>query len=252
MTLRVYVAAHKPYAMPDDDVYEALHVGHLNARVETGFTPDDTGENISERNASYCELTGLYWFWKNTDHDAYGLVHYRRYFAGSGWRGIATGAEMAAWLESADVIVPRRRNYVIETVRSQYSRAHHGSDLQAARAAVGALSPEYVPAFDRVMNRRTLSLFNMFLMRRELLNEYAAWLFPVLERAGERIDLSSYGPQQLRVFGYLGERLFNVWLEHNSERLAIRHRRVRALEGENYVKKAWGLIKRRFGRGRVH
>ncbi|WP_158231516.1 DUF4422 domain-containing protein [Microbacterium sediminis] len=252
MSLRVFVAAHKPYDMPDDGVYEPIHVGHANATVKTGFTADDTGDNISARNASYCELTGLYWFWRNTNHDAYGLAHYRRYFAGSGWRGVATGEEMRDWLNAADVIVPRRRNYVIETVRSQYTRAHHGSDLDAARTAIAELSPDYLLAFDRVMARRTLSLYNMFLMRRELLDDYAKWVFTILERASRDIDVSSYGPQQKRVFGYLGERLFNVWLEKNADRLKVQRRRIVALEGENLVKKAWGLINRRFGRGRAH
>ncbi|MER7796508.1 DUF4422 domain-containing protein [Microbacterium sp. NPDC096154] len=252
MSIAVFVAAHKPYKMPDDPLYVPLHVGHATARQETGFTGDDTGDNISDRNDTYCELTGLYWFWKNTRHDVYGLAHYRRHFAGRGPGGIATRAEVEEWLRSADVIVPRRRNYVIETVRSHYSRAHHASDLDACRAALAQLHPDYVPAFDRVMGRTSLSLYNMFIMRRELLDEYAAWLFPVLAYVEERTDLSDYGPQQARVFGYLGERLFNVWLEKHAPSLRIAYRRVIALEGENYLKKAWGVLQRRVGRGRAH
>ena len=82
MNIRIIVAAHKPYQMPKDDIYLPLHVGHAG-KPDIGFQGDDTGENISTKNANYCELTGLYWAWKNLDADYIGLAHYRRYFAGN-------------------------------------------------------------------------------------------------------------------------------------------------------------------------
>ena len=73
--------------MPNDDMYIPLHVGAEGKKdkqgnpLDLGYQKDNTGENISELNASYCELTGLYWAWKNLDADFIGLSHYRRHFS---------------------------------------------------------------------------------------------------------------------------------------------------------------------------
>lgn len=248
MDLKVFVAAHKDYAFPSDPTYQPIHVGRLNAASSLPFAGDDTGDHISELNKTYCELTGLYWAWRNTTHEAYGLVHYRRYFAGS--NGVATGSEMQQMLSGADVVVARRRFYVVETVRQQYSHAHHESDLDAARAAVGVLDAGALNAFDSVMNARGLSLYNMFLMRQPLLNDYGSWLFPILELAAKDIPLESYGPQQRRVVGYLGERLFNVWLARNTALRLDRHH-VHNTEGEPKFQKGVAMLKRKLGHGRA-
>jgi hypothetical protein len=86
VNIKVIVATHKPYRMPDDPMYLPLHVGK-NGGEGFGIQGDDTGDNISHKNASYCELTGLYWAWKNLDADAIGLVHYRRHFTTRGLLG---------------------------------------------------------------------------------------------------------------------------------------------------------------------
>lgn len=244
------VAAHKRADMPSDPLYLPVHVGHALARAELGYQPDDAGENISELNASYCELTGLYWAWKNLDADAVGLSHYRRYFAGSArgprGRGILSRDEARDLLAHADVVVGKPRNYYVETIDSHYRNAHHGSDLDALRAVIAEDSPAYLDAFDQVMNGRKLSLYNMFLMRREHLDEYCDWLFRTLSAVEGRIDdhadRSSY---QQRTYGYLGERLLNVWVHAHRDSLRIRTRRIVNTDGEPKIRKGVDLIKRK-------
>ena len=82
MDIKVIVAAHKPYRMPQDSMYLPLHVGRALTDQDLGWQGDNTGDNISLKNPYYCELTGLYWAWKNLKADAIGLVHYRRFFRG--------------------------------------------------------------------------------------------------------------------------------------------------------------------------
>ena len=79
MSIKVIVATHKKYIMPADEMYIPVHVGR-EGKDDLGYTPDNTGDNISNKNAYYCELTGLYWAWKNLQADYVGLAHYRRHF----------------------------------------------------------------------------------------------------------------------------------------------------------------------------
>jgi len=245
----VFIAAHKDYSFPSDPVYQPIHVGRATAKAALPFPGDDSGESISARNDTYCELTGLYWIWKNSDHDAYGLVHYRRYFAGAEDHP-ATGADLEYLLDRCDVVVPKRRHYVVQTVRQQYAGAHHRNDLEVTREAVVAVDTVYAKAFDRVLSARSLSLYNMFLMRRALLDEYCDWLFQVLDIAGSRIPLNSYGPGQRRVLGYLGERLLNVWLAAHPN-LSVLHQPVHETEKRSLLRAGSGMLGRMVGVGRV-
>ena len=81
LDIKIIVAVHKEYWMPLDSVYLPLFVGAIG-KNDIHYQRDDEGENISYKNPFYCELTGLYWAWKNMEDDYIGLVHYRRYFAG--------------------------------------------------------------------------------------------------------------------------------------------------------------------------
>ena len=77
---KIIVATHKQFTMPEDaELYLPIHVGS-EGKEKLGYQCDNEGDNISNLNPYYCELTGLYWAWKNLDCDYLGLVHYRRYF----------------------------------------------------------------------------------------------------------------------------------------------------------------------------
>ena len=68
--VKIVVATHKKYAMPNDEMYLPLHVGAtLHPDIDLGYQKDNVGENISQKNDSYSELTGLYWAWKDLDAD---------------------------------------------------------------------------------------------------------------------------------------------------------------------------------------
>ncbi len=243
----IVVAAHKEYRMPADPLYLPVQAGRaLHAPLP--YTGDDSGENISGKNPNYCELTCLYWAWKNLDAEAVGLCHYRRYFAGrpfgERWSRILTAAQAERLLEKAPAVLPRKRNYYIETGYSQYAHAHHVEDLIITRAILEEKWPEYVPAFDRTLSRTTGHRFNMLLMRRELLDRYCSWLFAVLAELESRLDISAYSDNDKRVFGFVGERLLDVWVE--MEKIPYCECPVIHMESQHWMKKGTAFLKRKF------
>ena len=251
MNLRILVAAHKPYWMPDDPVYLPIYVGKaLHPARDLGWQGDDTGDNISAKNANYCELTALYWAWKNLDADAVGLVHYRRYFTrreahgtAAKRRAILTGADWQRLLAAAPIIVPDKRRYYIETNESHYRHAHHAAGLDALRAVLAARHPSAAAAYETVLHRTWAHMFNMFVMRRDLYDAYCAWLFEVLADVEARIDLRGYSPYEARVFGFLSELLLDVWLEATGH--AYAEQNVSFLEPQNWLKKGANFLWRK-------
>ena len=120
--VKIIIATHKEYDMPSDNMYIPVQVG-AEGKKDIGYQRDNTGYNISYKNAMYCELTGLYWAWRNLDADYIGLVHYRRHFKGKNkshnvMDNVISYKEVSELLDKSDIIVTKKRNYMIETLYS--------------------------------------------------------------------------------------------------------------------------------------
>lgn len=248
----IYVAMHKPYRAAEHAMYVPLQVGAAG-KEPFAAARDDEGKNISSKNQSFCELTGLYWMRYNTAEDVVGLVHYRRYFAGKGtwgkpkWDRILQEEELSSLMQNAEIILPCKRHYWIETTFSHYAHAHHEKDLHTMREIIKEKSSDDLHAFDAVMNRRSGHRFNMFIMKREAFHEYCDWLFPLLFELEKRIDISAYDAYNKRVFGFIGERLLDVWLMNQKYRCT--ELKVLELEKPNWFVKGGRFLMRKL-RGR--
>ena len=248
MNIKIIVASHKPYQMPGENCYLPVQVGK-EGKKDIGFRGDDTGDNISWKNPSYCELTGLYWAWKNLDADYLGLAQYRRHFSAKPWlvrvwKGkqncILTDKEVHRILKKTDIILPRKRYYLIESVYSHYCHTHYPEPLDQTRRIMEKEYPEMMPAFNRVMNKKSAHMFNMYIMKRELSDEYCEFLFQVLGELEECIDISSYDPFQGRVYGRISELLLNVWILYKGysyKELPLMH-----MEHENWFAKGYKML----------
>ena len=220
-TYRIIVATHKQFQMPEDkDLYIPIQVGS-EGKEDLGYQPDNQGVHISHLNPYYCELTGLYWAWKNLECDYLGLVHYRRYFTSKrhSYREaismddiILSKSEVKNLLSKYDVVVPKKRKYYIETLYSHYAHTHDANHLDVTRQIVSELRPDYIVAFDQVMKQRSGYMFNMFIMSKENVAAYCEWLFPIIDELYRRLDITDYSAFDARLFGRISERLFNVWL----------------------------------------
>lgn len=251
MDVKIVVATHKTYRMPEDKIYIPLHVGHAG-KEDIGYIGDDTGDNISEKNSNYNELTGIYWAWKNLDADYIGLVHYRRYFAkdkrvksADPYNMIASGEDIECALRECDVILPRKRFYYIETIYSHYIHSPFviPQDLECLKQTIRELTPEYSDALERMLNRRWAHMFNMFIMERELFNRYCEWLFLVMDAVDKKIDMRGRKPIEARY--YISEFLMDTWIETN--KVDYKELGVCFLENENGINKYWTALKRALG-----
>ena len=220
-SIGIIVASHIECSMPNDPLYIPVMAGSaLRESVPEGYLRDDSGENISMRNREYCELTALYWAWKHLDMDVIGLCQYRRFFASLNSRKHLLNSDEAIHLLSYyDAVLPVARDYMVETNYLQYIHSHHAEDLASTRRIIAERHPEYLSAYDRRMAMTKGHRFNMFIMKKPLLDEYCSWLFDILFELEKSLDISDYSDYDRRVFGFVAERLIDVWIDKNDIRI---------------------------------
>lgn len=201
--------------MPHDGLYLPVHAGAANTEAIEGFQPDNEGENISAFNPYYCELTALYWAWRNLgpNCDALGLAHYRRHFKGAGERGTLTAAEAEELLAQAPLVLPNKRHYVIETLASHFVHTSNAHDLEVMRGVLKERAPAYAATYEKVLARRSGHMFNIFIARRDVADAYCSWLFPVLSEVDARLGHDFPNAWAARAVGRLAEQLLDVWVE---------------------------------------
>lgn len=229
--IKLFVCCHQPTEVPKHPLLVPIQVGAALANSHfPGFLYDDTGDNISAKNRSYCELTAQYWAWKNVDADYYGFFHYRRYLypdKKAKWPyRIERKPELSLLnkldyenfselIQGYDMILPMGENMYIP-VREHYAKAkfHHKGDLDLIEQIVRMFSPEYADAMEKYLSGTICYFGNIFIMKRHIFYDYCTWIFHVLEEFDFRSDTTHYNSQERRVDGYLSERLFGVWLSN--------------------------------------
>lgn len=178
---------------------------------------DHTGDHISGKNGQYCELTALYWIWKNDGSEYAGLSHYRRHFE--------LDTEMLQRLAISDIDVVLTVPILnVPSVREVYRHDHVERDWDVMLEAIRMLAAEYLPAAIELQNGTFYYGYNMLIARKQILNDYCAWLFPILgyceEYCGEKEDA-----YQKRYIGFLAERLLSVYFLHHESDYKIVHAR---------------------------
>ena len=260
-SVKIIIATHKKYEMPKDDMFLPLHVGaegkvdENNRPLDLGYQKDNTGENISELNASYCELTGLYWAWKNLDEDFIGLSHYRRHFcikkSKRDFENVLSYKEIEPYLDSIRVFVPQKRKYYIESLYSHYAHTHYAEHLDVVREIIQKDYPSYLKSFDKIVKQTSGYMFNMMIMQRDLLDDYCTWLFDILFKAGEKINVGNENAFQGRFYGRISEIIFNVWLDEQIQSGKLKINEIKEIpcihmEKINWLKKGTAFLNAKF------
>lgn len=210
-----YIITHKRFKkFTDLSNYKIILVGAYRGH-QFGDLFDDIGDNISKKNGSYCELTGIYWLWKHCQDEYIGIVHYRRYFTYKFLGKPITDAEIKRKLNKYDIILPFKVTFK-KTIREQYcDGSGFEKDLVKLKNIISKLYPDYVEDFDNVFNGHDLYNFNMMITRRETFDSYCKWLFNILTVLETQVDTTDYNDYQKRIFGFLAERLETIWIKHH-------------------------------------
>jgi len=263
--IKVVIATHKNYDMPKDNMYMPVHVGAEGKTdkdgnpLDLGYTKDNTGENISLKNPAFCELTALYWAWKNLGYEYIGLAHYRRHFSlkkvsKKPFDNVLKLNELLPLTKKYSVFVPKKRKYYIETLYSHYAHTHYAEHLDVTKQIISEKCPEYLESCESVYNRTYGHMFNMMIMRKDLFDSYCQWLFDILFELENRISdkVKDYDSFQARLYGRVSEIIFNVWLDYKIKSGKIKESEIKEIpciytEKIDMVRKVKSFISAKFG-----
>ena len=241
----IYIATHKKFNVPNLNGYCALQVG-AEGKEKYGYLRDNIGNHISGKNANYCELTGLYWIWKNTDDSYNGLVHYRRYFGRNNLSNkisdICSYEYLLNCLKSVDIVLPYVEYFKQNAKEEILLHCCTEEIFDKLRQIIETKYPDYIETYDRYFNENKASLFNMLFCKREIFDAYCEWLFSILFVLEKQVDLAKLNTYQQRLYGFLSERLLNVWVIKN--KLVVKHLPV--IHMELPVFDRIRLVRRRF------
>ena len=241
----IYIATHKKFNVPNLNGYCALQVG-AEGKEKYGYLRDNIGNHISGKNANYCELTGLYWIWKNTDDSYKGLVHYRRYFGRNNLSNkisdICSYEYLLNCLKSVDIVLPYVEYFKQNAKEEILLHCCTEEIFDKLRQIIETKYPDYIETYDRYFNENKASLFNLLFCKREIFDAYCEWLFSILFVLEKQVDLAKLNTYQQRLYGFLSERLLNVWVIKN--KLVVKHLPV--IHMELPVFDRIRLVRRRF------
>jgi lipopolysaccharide biosynthesis glycosyltransferase len=249
-SIKIYTCHHKPSAFLDSSLIQPIHVGKANNPNEIGCPGDETGDNISFKNPFYCELTAHYWVWKNAQPADYvGFMHYRRHFNFSkdqqvpedNWGVVnyeridasyhdkfgLNDKDISLCLADVDILLPKKWDVSAAGSKNNYhhykvSNYLHIEDYDAALEILADIYPEYRSAADKFNNATDGYYTNMFVMRKDIFNDYSKWLFTILERLEDKLRFKNYNSQEKRVVGHISERLLNIYIAYQIEQHAFK------------------------------
>ena len=257
------VAFHKKFFSYKDDVIVPIHVGSKGSRENLEYLKDSSGDNISEKNKNFCELTGIYWMWKNVDASFYGMMHYRRYLSLENELGYKLkrilyifsrlfylkpiinlldmrelfqikisdeklmeqkikrmSKNITSEMQEYDVILPKKEIFN-KSVYLQYKKAHIVEHLDKLLEIIKEDHEEIYPYYKkRIKKGNKIYPLNVFIMKKEYFFEYSQFIFDVLFKLEKKIKIPS-DTYQMRVFGFLSERMMLPFIEYLKDKKNI-------------------------------
>ena len=282
-TVKILISYHKPAVLLKDEVLMPIHVGRALATESSkdgsmseedykwmleNMIGDDTGDNISDKNREYCELTGIYWAWKNYDKlgNLYyiGFMHYRRLLVfneyeydkyeqtkiNKAYRDIFASFDdsnlldkyglnsetINKYIQKYDLILPMKSELKLVNVnnaREDYGTIIPGTDVKDYDEMVKCICENYPEYKDYILEQRETTrryFYNIFIMRKDIFFDYCNFLFSVLEKLDKLIDTSNYSINGKRTLAYLGEALFDCYMRKLTDERIIKYKELGVLK----------------------
>lgn len=207
----------------DQDIGTSRRYGKYEKTIQSGCYgtseriadySDDTGDNISQRNATYSEFTAMYWVWKNYRADYIGWTHYRRKFC--------LNDEQIEMLlsEDIDIILPPAIIYGEEdlSMEIQFKSNHPYRLWNKMFAAINELYPDEYDEIFKICTDRYVFPCCLGIFKYEIFCKCCEWIFPILNKVFEMEGDHIADSYQRRYIAFLGERLLSIyWQMHLKE-----------------------------------
>jgi hypothetical protein len=244
----------KDFEFLDDAVITPLQVGADNG-TNVCELKDNTLDNISDKNFFFIENTGTYWIWKNVNNCKYkGQMQYRRPLVGVSEEmdfdeifskyDVIT-CEPFHHPSNKTPTEQEQRVIVADTVEEGYGFSHCVDDILIMELIIKTYFPDYVEDWNKyIKNGPNLYYSNGFIMKADDFDAYCEFLFTCLNtymaiteitNKNDLINHVKYNLEvgkyprfqninnvpagaiewQCAIGGFLSERLWTLWVQHN-------------------------------------
>ena len=242
-----------PYNQVENQLYHHIRCGAVYDKSKSSMTGDDTGDNISERRASFCELTVQYWAWKNWDCNYYGLCHYRRYFSFAS-ESVAVNAVglaveknmsqetiqkhvlsdanfMSREIEAYDAVIshnfdvrtipnPRPPHETVYAVWNKQVTLVEKKAVDLTISIAHELFPQYIHAMNEYLQSTQYHGYCCHIMKKDVFHQLCEFQYTVIFELEKRLNMKRYKGNMCRTPAYMGELLYGVfchWLINESD-----------------------------------
>jgi hypothetical protein len=252
-SVKVLVCYHKQSKIYSNNCYTPINVGRdLNGTpwLVNNMIGDNSGDNISKKNGSYCELTAYYWAWKNNeeinDPEYIGIMHYRRLldFRVDEHQNIIDEKMLREACATADIILAKKELIYSKTAKKicnnfyeQYKNEQHIQDLVKTQKIIKMYYPEYYNDFIEVVyGMKTISWCNIIIAKKAIFYDYCEWLFGIFNYLESDINLENYSIEEKRVFGFISEILLNVYVSNKCKKDSLIVKQFNIIKTEDKMK----------------
>lgn len=232
-----------------NDIFLPVYCGatYKKGKWNKDIIGDNTGNNISEKRMSFCELTVQYWAWKNLEADYYGLCHYRRYLSLKNKKNVYRNEQnqiyeltlnkrnkkkyslddiklLKEYCKEYDGVIPEPAD--VERINSFGKKFKNVLELWQAHDKyffdkkvldillnnIKKYRPEYYNYAVEYLNNKKHRGYNCYILKKKYFFELCRFQYDILSKIEKELKRNNLIDKYPRTIGYLGEILYGIFL----------------------------------------